>query len=122
MSGELRRRLRLPFLLIDVCSSAPPSQDGPASGQTVPHVHFHLLPRRLQGDRFAGSQNDAVFTELEKQEGAIPHDLASASRGVSGTGSPEPLRVDADEARKPRTLEDMEQEAKWLAGFFEADE
>ena len=105
-----------------VCSSAPSSQDGRASGQTVPHVHFHVLPRRLQRDRFAGSQNDAVFTELEKQESAIPHDLASVSREGSGSGPPEPLRVDADETRKPRTLEDMEQEAKWLAGFFKADE
>jgi bis(5'-adenosyl)-triphosphatase len=30
--------------------------------------------------------------------------------------------VDADETREPRTLEDMEQEAKWLASFFDADE
>jgi len=94
-------------------------QDGSASGQTVPHVHFHVLPRGFQGDRFAGTQNDVVYTELEKQEGTIPHDLASASHG--SVGSPEPLRMDADAARKPRTLEDMEQEAKWLAGFFEAE-
>ena len=73
----------------------------------------------MQGDRFAGTENDVVYTELEKQEGTIPHDLASASQ--SGRRSPEPLRVDADEARNPRTLEDMEQEARWLAGFFESD-
>jgi len=95
-------------------------QDGRASGQTVPHVHFHVLPRRLQGDRFAGSHSDDVYLDLEKQEGALPHDLVSASHGDSG--SPEPLRMDADAARKPRTHEDMEREAKWLAGFFEADE
>jgi bis(5'-adenosyl)-triphosphatase len=94
-------------------------QDGPAAGQTVPHVHIHLLPRRLQGDRFAGTENDVVYTELEKQEGTISHDLASASQG--GSRSPEPLRVDADALRNPRSLEDMEQEARWLAGFFEAD-
>jgi bis(5'-adenosyl)-triphosphatase len=35
---------------------------------------------------------------------------------------PEPLRVDADAMREPRTVEDMEQEAKWLAGFFETEE
>jgi bis(5'-adenosyl)-triphosphatase len=95
------------------------SQDGRASGQTVPHVHFHVLPRRLQGDRFAGSHSDDIYPQLEKQEGALPHDLASASQG--GSRSPESLRVDADAARKPRTHEDMEREAKWLAGFFEAD-
>ena len=97
------------------------TQDGRASGQTVPHVHFHILPRRLQGDLFAGSQNDAVYVELEKREGALPQDLAAASASVPRTDSrsPEPLRVDADAARTPRTLEDMEQEARWLAGFFE---
>jgi bis(5'-adenosyl)-triphosphatase len=74
----------------------------------------------LQGDRFAGSQNDAVYVELEKREGALPQDLAAASKSHTGTGLPEhPLRMDADAAREPRTLEDMEQEARWLAGFFE---
>ncbi len=96
-------------------------QDGPASGQTVPHIHFHLLPRRMQGDRFAGSQPDSVYVELEKREGALPEELAQAATSGSHTDSrtPEPLRVDADDAREPRTLEDMEQEAKWLASFFE---
>jgi bis(5'-adenosyl)-triphosphatase len=81
-------------------------------------VHFHILPRRLRGDRFSESLADEVYVELEKQEGGMPRDLAAAR---TDTRSPEPLRVDADEARKPRTLEDMEQEAKWLAGFFEAE-
>lgn len=96
-------------------------QDGPASGQTVPHVHFHLLPRRLQGDQFTGAPPDAVYVELEKREGGLPQDLAttSGSQTSTDTRSPEPLRMDADADREPRTLEDMEQEAKWLAGFFE---
>ncbi|KAI9508362.1 diadenosine 5',5'''-P1,P4-tetraphosphate asymmetrical hydrolase [Russula earlei] len=96
-------------------------QDGRASGQTVPHVHFHILPRNLRGDRFAGSQNDAVYRELEKQEGTLPQDLAVTSQSHTDSRDLEPLRMDADEAREPRTLEDMEQEARWLAGFFEAD-
>lgn len=96
-------------------------QDGPAAGQTVPHVHFHLLPRRLQGDRFTKSQPDAVYVELEKREGVLPQDLAASSRSQinADTRSPEPLKMDADADREPRTLEDMEQEAKWLARFFE---
>ena len=91
-------------------------QDGPAAGQTIPHVHFHLLPRRLQGDRFSGDPPDTVYVELEKREGVLPQDLAAVA---SDTRSPEPLKMDADADREPRTLEDMEQEAKWLAGFFE---
>ncbi|KAI0735376.1 diadenosine hydrolase [Earliella scabrosa] len=83
-------------------------QDGKAAGQTVPHVHFHLLPRKLQGDHFA--RNDDVYPALERSEGGLSDALRQA---------PQPLQVDADEDRKPRTLEDMENEARWLKTFFE---
>ncbi|KAH9855442.1 HIT-like protein [Lenzites betulinus] len=85
-------------------------QDGKASGQTVPHVHFHLLPRKLQGDFFA--RNDDVYPALEVSEGGLPDALHQVHQ---------PLQVDADEDRKPRTLEDMEKEASWLKAFFDAE-
>lgn len=71
-------------------------QDGPAAGQTVSHVHVHVIPRR-SGD-FA--QNDEVYDEMDK---------ADMSRGV---------RVDADEDRKPRTKEEMYAEALELRRLF----
>lgn len=43
-------------------------QDGPAAGQTVPHVHIHVLPRRA-GD-FA--RNDDVYDSLDEAEAALP--------------------------------------------------
>ena len=87
------------------------TQDGKAAGQTVPHVHFHLLPRKLQGDVFA--KNDDVYPALEKSEGGLVEDLRKV---------PQPLQMDADEDRKPRTLEDMEREALWLKNFFDPAE
>ncbi len=75
------------FFVSPLISDWSTMQDGPASGQTVPHVHFHLLPRRLQGDRFAGSQQDAVYVELEKWERALPQDLAATSGSHTHTRS-----------------------------------
>ncbi|TRM67599.1 diadenosine 5',5'''-P1,P4-tetraphosphate asymmetrical hydrolase [Schizophyllum amplum] len=86
-------------------------QDGKAAGQSIPHVHFHILPRKVTGDRFAN--NDDIYSELEKAEGALPAGLHSA------VDRHEPLKVDADDDRKPRTIEEMEKEAQWLRTFFE---
>ena len=74
----------------------------------MPHVHFHLLPRKLQGDHFAN--NDDVYPALERSEGDLPTGLRQV---------PQPLQMHADEDRKPRSLEDMEKEARWLRTFFE---
>lgn len=44
------------------------STDGAGAGQTIPHLHVHILPRR-PGDF---SQNDDVYTRLaehDKEEG-----------------------------------------------------
>lgn len=75
----------------------------------MPHVHFHLLPRRLIGDRFPN--NDDIYPAIEKAEGCLPEEVRAVE-----TASP--LKVDADEDRKARTLEEMEREAVWLREVF----
>ena len=70
-------------------------QDGAASGQSVPHLHVHMLPRRT-GD-FA--RNDDVYEELEKQ----------------GLGA---VHTDPNAARLPRTLAAMASEALSLRLLF----
>ncbi|OBZ68369.1 Bis(5'-nucleosyl)-tetraphosphatase [asymmetrical] [Grifola frondosa] len=94
-------------------------QDGKAAGQTVPHVHFHLLPRRLQREPFAN--NDEIYPALEQAEGTLAHDMQSSQVPTAFKPEhtkPQPIKVDADEDRKPRTMEDMEKEALWLKTFF----
>ncbi|KAG0738321.1 hypothetical protein G6F16_011403 [Rhizopus arrhizus] len=65
-------------------------QDGPQAGQTVPHVHMHLIPRK-KGD---WANNDDVYEELDR------------SKGVD------------NEERPPRTEEEMKQEADELRVYF----
>jgi bis(5'-adenosyl)-triphosphatase len=96
-------------------------KDGQAAGQTVPHVHIHILPRKTLGDVFEG-RNDAIYPALEGAEEGLPQDLRTVS-AEAGKGSleqingPSPLRMDADE-RPPRTIEDMVKEAEWLKTWF----
>nr|XP_020833174.1 bis(5'-adenosyl)-triphosphatase isoform X1 [Phascolarctos cinereus]XP_020833175.1 bis(5'-adenosyl)-triphosphatase isoform X1 [Phascolarctos cinereus]XP_020833176.1 bis(5'-adenosyl)-triphosphatase isoform X1 [Phascolarctos cinereus]XP_020833177.1 bis(5'-adenosyl)-triphosphatase isoform X1 [Phascolarctos cinereus]XP_020833178.1 bis(5'-adenosyl)-triphosphatase isoform X1 [Phascolarctos cinereus]XP_020833179.1 bis(5'-adenosyl)-triphosphatase isoform X1 [Phascolarctos cinereus]XP_020833180.1 bi len=48
-------------------------QDGPESGQTVKHVHVHILPRKAEDF----SNNDSIYDELQKhdkvEEDSQPH-------------------------------------------------
>ena len=94
------------------------NRDGPAAGQSVPHVHVHLLPRKFTD---FGGENDEVYPLLETSEAELKGDLATESgEGKRTTGK---FRVDADEDRPPRTGEEMEKEARWLEGLCrEADE
>jgi bis(5'-adenosyl)-triphosphatase len=71
-------------------------QDGRTAGQSVPHVHVHILPR-TEGD-FA--RNDDVYDELQEW----------APRQEMSERKPK-LEVPDDEERKDRTPEQMEDEA-----------
>jgi len=39
-------------------------QDGPLAGQTIPHLHVHILPRREKDFE----RNDDIYSELEKHD------------------------------------------------------
>lgn len=71
-------------------------QDGTAAGQSVPHVHVHVIPRR-HGDF---KRNDEIYNAL---------DTSDANRGPA---------VDAAEDREPRTKQQMAGEAALLRPLF----
>jgi bis(5'-adenosyl)-triphosphatase len=109
-------------------------QDGPAAGQTVPHIHFHIVPR-LPMDL---TTNDAIYDLLETSEkemgkmeafakAAMPKTaiavdpLASNPGGVDGNGSPQASafpRILPPELRKVRTPEEMAEEAESYRRVF----
>jgi bis(5'-adenosyl)-triphosphatase len=71
-------------------------QDGRAAGQSVPHVHVHILPR-VDGDF---ERNDDVYDELQAW---APRQRLSCNKPT--------LDVPEDDDRKDRTSEQMAAEA-----------
>ena len=82
-------------------------QDGSDAGQSVPHVHVHIIPRKSQDLVDRGGQ-DAIYTLLEGEEGDIGKHLSE-----SDDERPKFPKVD-EAARKPRSQEDMQEEAEQL--------
>jgi bis(5'-adenosyl)-triphosphatase len=81
-------------------------QDGKSAGQSVPHVHVHLIPRKFTD---YGGDNDQIYPALEENEHGLKDDLESKGSGWTGA---------KDEDRIPRGMKEMEDEAEWLKTLF----
>lgn len=82
-------------------------QDGAAAGQTVPHVHVHVIPRQA-GDL---GTPDVVYVKMAGEDGNVGGalwDQEVRRRPVPGGSMP---RVD-DEDRRPRTEKEMMEETE----------
>lgn len=77
-------------------------QDGKEAGQTVPHVHCHIIPRTKDS-----TEGDELYDRLQSEEGNVGGALWDASRPVQVGKFPKIEDVD----RKPRSAEDMRKEA-----------
>lgn len=84
-------------------------QDGTEAGQTVPHLHVHILPRK-NGDY---ERNDDIYEHLDVFGLGLKRDLER----IEGEHGRPGLAPD-DEDRKPRTAEEMRREAQWLSNLF----
>jgi len=73
-------------------------QDGVGAGQSVPHVHVHILPRYI-GDI---ERNDDIYDQLEAW---APRD------DDSNLGRKTKLDVPEDSERRDRSVEEMAEEA-----------
>ncbi|XP_071917801.1 bifunctional bis(5'-adenosyl)-triphosphatase/adenylylsulfatase FHIT-like isoform X3 [Coffea arabica] len=65
-------------------------QDGPQAGQTVPHVHIHIVPRK--GGDF--EKNDEIYDAIDMKEKELQQ------------------KLDLDKERKDRSMEEMAEEAQ----------
>ena len=89
-------------------------QDGADAGQSVPHVHTHVIPRR-KADLDDRGGSDAIHHMLEGEEGNVGKHLREWSEN-----RPRFPKVD-DEGRKPRSQEELAEEAQRLAQEMEKE-
>lgn len=89
-------------------------QDGKASGQSVEHVHCHVIPRR-DGDMDKKGGGDKLYEMMEGEEGNVGKELRKREeeRGHRFAGP--------DAERKPRSEEEMKKEAELLAQEMEKE-
>mmetsp|Transcript_2187 Transcript_2187/g.4000 ORF Transcript_2187/g.4000 Transcript_2187/m.4000 type:complete len:211 (+) Transcript_2187:208-840(+) len=85
------------------------TQDGIDAGQSVPHVHVHILPRRPRDIE----PNDKVYDEIENW-----NSKSDALVSQNKDHNTNKLQVPADEERRARSMEEMASEASELRGLF----
>lgn len=87
-------------------------QDGPEAGQSIPHLHTHIIPRHK-----TNNIGDEVYERMDSSEYDVDNSLKEfyerkARKQTQG------LVVKPDSERFDRTHDEMHKEAAWLAEEF----
>ncbi|KAK6538976.1 hypothetical protein TWF694_010525 [Orbilia ellipsospora] len=92
-------------------------QDGASAGQSVPHVHTHIIPRKLNDF----PSIDDVYTHLESSEGNVGKFFEYQRQRKIVEEQKKELVVESMN-RPGRSMEEMEEETRMLTAEMEKEE
>lgn len=121
----VQRVSRMVERVFDASSLNIAIQDGVDAGQSVPHVHAHIIPRK-RDDLKAKGGTDAIYEMMESEDADLAKQLAQKEKAAQAELAEDEKRgkfpaVDND-SRKPRSDEEMREEAEWLADEMAKEE
>ncbi|KPI43880.1 Bis(5'-nucleosyl)-tetraphosphatase [asymmetrical] [Cyphellophora attinorum] len=94
-------------------------QDGADAGQSVPHVHVHIIPRKSH-DLDAQGGSDSIYGMMDGESGDIGKAFLALQKYREHRKNDREFTPDAD--RTPRSEQEMQEEADWLRREMEKDD
>jgi bis(5'-adenosyl)-triphosphatase len=121
----VQRVSRMVERVFDASSLNIAIQDGADAGQSVPHVHAHIIPRKKDDLQERGG-TDAIYEMMESEDADLNKQLREKELAARSDLAEDEKRgrfpaVDND-SRRPRSDEEMQEEATWLAQEMVKDE
>lgn len=96
-------------------------QDGADAGQSVPHVHVHIIPRKSH-DMDAQGGSDSIYGMMDGEPGNIGKAFLALQKYKEARKGDRDFAAGPDSERRPRTAEEMQDEADWLRQEIQKDQ